>query len=205
MNNINIWDKSFKKNPENQGLNNFLKKQINGLLKLLYKKDKVLDLGCGIGDKTNYIKKRNFGIIGIDSSRSAVKYGRRKFKIKLYVQDARKTKFKKGSFNAIITIALLHCFKRKDREKIANEIKRLLRDNGLLFGLVLSNRDMTKKAGKKIEERTYLQDSGKYFHLFTKGELKKLFRDFKVLKLKKYERKIKGKINSVFVFILRKS
>ena len=123
-------------------------------------------------------------------------------KIKFYKQDLDSMNFKKESFDAIMSIAVFHCFLKKDREKYINKINYLLRDNGILFQLVLSSKDTKIRLNQKIEKNTFLRKTGIAFHLFTKSELKEYFSNFEFLSLK-FLNESKDE-NSVWVMILRK-
>ena len=200
-----IWDNKFKKNIKNQQFNYFIKKELAAFLKFLNKKDKLLDLGCGSGDKTNYLFNQGFNVVGLDSSREAIKYAQKIFpNLNFYRQDAISTKFNSNSFDAIASIALFHCLLKEDRNKYVKEVNRILRPGGFLFQLVLSSEDETKISGKVIESKTFLQSSGTPFHLFTEKELKEYFTNFNFIKLKLNKKRIKNLKVAVYTMVLRK-
>src|SRR6056297_1224175 len=133
------WNKKFKENVKNQQFDLFLKRRINAFLKSLNQNSKILDLGCGNGEKAHYIGKLGFNVVGIDASEEAINYAKKNFPaVKFYKKDALSTKFKENSFDAIIAIAVFHCFLEKDRKKYIKEINRILKKRGLIFQLVLS-------------------------------------------------------------------
>ena len=200
-----IWNEKFKNNILNQQFNLFLKKELNKFLKLIPRNSKILDLGCGNGEKTNHIANLGFNIIGIDSSKEAISYAKTKFpKLKFYLRNALSTKLKNNSFDAIISIAVFHCFLEKDRKKYVKELNRILKNKGFLFQLVLSSEDETMKKGKEAEQNTFVQKSGIPFHLFTKEELEEYFSNFKCLTFEHHKKKAKNIQIAVYTMVLRK-
>jgi len=72
--------------------------------KLLPEKGRILDIGCGVGQDTEYLTKKGFKTIGIDSSCGMLEYAEKnrtcgKF-IKMNMLDIRKN-FKDNSFDGI--------------------------------------------------------------------------------------------------------
>lgn len=201
------WDNKYKRDIENQSKPNpFLKTKLNNFLRLINKNSKILDLGCGTGHKTNFIHKKGFNIIGIDSSKKAITYAKASYlKIQFNKQNILKTNFKQNSFDAIISIAVMHCLKKSQMQKYVKEIKRILKKNGLLFQLVLSSEDQTKVQEKQIEPNTYLGKYNMLFHLFTEQELKQYFKDFEFLELNHNKKKHHNKTIAVYTMVLKKN
>lgn len=201
-----IWNKKYQYDINNQLKPNlFLLKNINNFLKLLNKKAKILDLGCGTGNKTNFIHKKGFNIIGIDSSERAISYAKNNYKnMQFYKGNILNTKFADNSFDAIISTAVMHCLIKSQRLKYIKEIKRLLKKNGILFQLVLSSEDQTKIQQKQIETNTFIDKYGLVFHLFTEKELKDYFKDFQFIKFKLNKKKFRNKTIAVYTMILKK-
>lgn len=206
LNSKKAWNKLFKQNPRNQKLTKFLKRELDYFLSYLTKDSKILDFGCGVGDKTEYIRKKGFEVIGIDLSTQAIKFGKRTFpKCKLKEVKSLNTKFKSKSFDAIVAIAFLHCLNNKQIKKVIKEINKIIKDKGKIYILVMSDKDSTtKERGKKVEKDTYLMKSNKIFHLFSKEELKDLFSNYRFLTIKE-KSEVKGKRNAVITAILEKN
>ncbi len=199
------WDKKYRENPLNQPFHPVVKSELDDFIKLLKKGYFILDLGCGIGDKAEYLGKKGFVVSGVDSSKSAIAYGKEHFKkVKLYERSVLKTGFTDKSFDAVVSIAVFHCLEAKDRIKYVEEVERILKFKGLLFQLVLSSKDEHARKGELIEENTYLRDSGVLFHLFTKAEIKGYFKNFKVINFKEHVGEAEGKKNAVYTMILQK-
>jgi ubiquinone/menaquinone biosynthesis C-methylase UbiE len=200
-----LWNKVYEGDVKNQAFNLFIKKQIDFFCSKLDKKSKILDIGCGNGEKTNYIFNKGYSVTGIDSSTEAIEYARKNFSsIKFVVGDVTKLLFEDSSFDAVISIAIYHCLLTKQRRDYIKQVKRVLKKGGLFYQLTLSSRDETKIGGEEIEERTFINNHGLSFHLSTLEELKKEFSEFEVLNLKHHQ-KVKQKKNvAVYTSIMRK-
>ena len=204
MKSIDAWENSFKKDIMNQGFSRFLKKEISSFLKYLSKKSRILDLGCGIGDKANYIGEKGFDVLGIDSSSEAIKYAKGNFKGVLFKKANLLNLKISEKFDAITSIAFHHCLKDKERKILNNKIDKILAPKSYIFLLVLSSKDSTLDKSNEMEKNTFVQKSRKSFHLFTRKELIGEFKDYKTIKLKEHIRKIKGKTNAIFIGIFQK-
>ena len=82
----------------------------------------VLDLGCGIGRHCIYLAKRGFNITGIDTSRRALMIANswsqtEEFETRLLSASMTDLPFINKSFQAIISISVIHHAIRRDIEK----------------------------------------------------------------------------------------
>ena len=158
--------------------------------KLLKDKEKVLDFGCGNGRFSEIFKKTQY--IGVDISSKLIDMAQKKYpRKKFLVIDGLNLPFKDNFFDLVIAIAVFHHIPSKElRIKVLKEIKRVLKNNGILFLSVWYLLDkphiwklILKLAFKKIFKKdktdffdVYLPWQNKYlryFHLFSKRSLKK--------------------------------
>lgn len=131
--NSSVWDsewKNFKKsNFFGQKLHKEQKNAIKKILTLinLQKSAKILDIGCGSGRTLEWF--REFGFkksIGIDNSINSIKLCKKLcFRINkdVFIMDARKTDFKKNSFDLVFADGLLEHF--KDFSPFVREMSRI--------------------------------------------------------------------------------
>lgn len=185
----------FDKNVESfSGSRNQIWPELEELKKYIKTGEKVLDLGCGNGRLFELFKDRKVKYIGIDNSKELIKKAREKYGDHFILSDAFKLPFSKNSFDVIWAIAFLHHIPSKQlRLKIMQEIKRFLKKDGKvivtcwnfyqfsylrillkftfrkLFGLSKLDFKDILLAPKKIKIQ-------RYYHAFTKKELKKLFK-----------------------------
>jgi ubiquinone/menaquinone biosynthesis C-methylase UbiE len=151
----------------------------------------VIDIGCGNGKNGIEFAKRNFDVICVDLSKKMVEIARRNaerngVKIKFVVADACALPFKDNSFDISLSIATIHHIPKDERIIALNEMKRVMKNNGIGF-ISVWNRNQLKFFKKCFLEFLKGRDYGdvyipwktegktfyRFYHLFSKGELKK--------------------------------
>lgn len=131
---------------------------------------KILDAGCGPGAALIYLAKFG-GIIGIDISDEALKYARKRGKVKK--ADISSLPFKDKTFDAVVCLDLLY-HKWVNTKKAISEIARVLKPGGVF--LVREPAFDWFKSSEDIASQTK--------HRFTKEELRRELSDaFEILKL----------------------
>lgn len=107
---------------------------IDRFLSLLPSNAKILDIGCGPGNFTNYILKKNFHIEGIDLSTEMIKIATKKVpKCKFELMDMRKLKFPANNFDGLL---LAYSLINIPSEEIPNTLKgfyRVLKSKGIML------------------------------------------------------------------------
>jgi ubiquinone/menaquinone biosynthesis C-methylase UbiE len=114
--------------------------ELEDLLKLLNKKQKILDLACGYGRVTIPLAKRGYDIEGLDlvpkflneAKRNAKK---QKLKINFKLGDMRKLLYKDDSFDVVLCLwtAFNEIIKKSDQVKAIKEMLRVLKKDGFAF------------------------------------------------------------------------
>jgi len=174
-------------------------KQFSGFVK---DGDTVLDLGCGNGRLYEVFKDMSIQYTGVDNSAGLIEEAKKKWpENEFVVADALDLPFENGKFDVVFMIAILHHLPSKElRLKVLENIKRVLKDDGVL---IMTNWNLWQKKylsyvlkytifrmfmpGKKIDEirvgdtefgDTFIpwKKSGilRYYHAFRKSELKTL-------------------------------
>lgn len=93
------------------------------------KSSRILDIGCGAGKNLEQLKK--FGkIYGLDSSKEAIKFCKKRGLRNIRLGKAENMPFKPNSFDLI---ALLDVLEHTDDNKTLREVHRVLQKNGLLI------------------------------------------------------------------------
>ncbi len=108
------------------------------------KNDKILDVGCGIG---NFSKATNGKYVGIDLNPSFIKFAKKHYSAKnkeFMVADATKLKFKDKSFDKSMFISMLHHFPDSDSDKVLREIQRVTKNYLVMLDLLPSDRMLVK-------------------------------------------------------------
>ena len=202
---ISAWDSKFKKDVAHQQFDKYSIRKLDEFISLLPKNAKILDAGCGAGEKTNYLLSKGIDAIGVDSSKTAIAFARKNFsRTRFRVAHVEKLPFENNSFDAVLSIAVLHCLLEPSRKAYVKELHRVLRKDGLLYLLTLSAEDETIDKSERLEENSFRQKSGILFHLSTESELRQVFKSFNIAELRHMKRKHKGKTVAVFILIANK-
>ena len=149
------------------------------------KDTEILDLGCGIGADTLYLIEREFNVLSCDFSNEALESIRENIpnsKTK-YLNMLEAFPFADNSYSLIIAYLSLHYFDNDTTIHIMNEIKRVLKDNGVLLARVASVNDFNFGAGigEQLEKNFYFEgdytkrffdqkDVNKYFSIIGEVE-----------------------------------
>lgn len=164
--------------------------------------DTVLDLGCGNGRLYEIFKDMSIQYIGVDNSPGLIEEAKKKWpEAEFITADALDLPFENKKFDIIFSIAMLHQIPSgKLRLKVLQNIKRVLKDNGIL---IMTNWNLWQKKylpyvlkytifrlfmpGKKVDDiridDTEFGDSFiswkksnilRYYHAFRKNGLKDL-------------------------------
>lgn len=166
---------------------------------------KVLDLGCGSGRHVVYLAKNGFDVYGFDIAKEGIRLAKEWLK-----DEHLKANFKIGSiyeklpykddfFDAIISTHTIHHGKIEDIRKAIEEIKRILKPDGLIFinlrkrrirkydpkrPIIIEKHGKQKVSYKIIAPRTYAPieggEKGLPHYLFDKKGIKREFGAFKI-------------------------
>lgn len=143
---------------------------------------KILDIGCGTGAATWYLAREGFSAYGIDGSTTAIKIAKHRFEVEelngyFEVGDFTKLNYPDNFFDCVVDIVALQHNQIKDVKIILNEIKRVLKPNGKIFSIMANT--------KTIIDEPYQRG---YTHYFSRREVRKLFLEYKNLRVEKNER-----------------
>ena len=144
---------------------------------------KILDVGCGNGSFIDRILKNNniesYNLTGIDFCKKNIDYANRYFNGNFINNDIKETfPFEDKCFDVIICIStLFYLTDEIELQQVLNEIKRVSKDNSIIF---LGNcMDFDKKIlSQEIREKTHILEST---HLYIKKvDIVKLFKQHKI-------------------------
>jgi len=174
--NIPEWDSFYRENKVDEmpwyekNLDLDLEYQINSM-NLTH--GKFLDLGTGPGTQAIQLKKLGFESTGSDISKSAIdKAQQLSSKVNFVVDDILNSSFPDNAFEFILDRGCFHVFEPMLRKDYLNQLKRILKDDGILFLKVMS-----------IEEKGLPDNEGPY--RFSKQEILDTFEnDFEVKEIK---------------------
>ena len=121
----------------------------------------VLDLGCGVGRHCVYLSTKGFDVVGVDTSRNALRMAKgwsdveEGVDVKILRASMTNLPFVSGCFEAVISVSVVHHAVKGDVERTVEEIYRVLKDDGIFLANLLSIEDYRYGLGEKVEEGTF--------------------------------------------------
>lgn len=160
--------------------------------------EKILDLGCGNGRLYDFLKDKQIDYYGIDISEKLIEIAKSRYpEGKFQVANVLNLPFPENFFDKVLNIAVLHHIPSKEfKLQALKEVRRVLKKDGFLL-ITVWNLWQRKTAWQLFFKNAFLKLIGKtkldfkdifypwrnqnrkiiaqrYFHLFTKKELKKI-------------------------------
>jgi SAM-dependent methyltransferase len=134
---------------------------------------KFLDLGTGPGTQAIQLDKLGFEATGADISKNAIlKAQQLSSRVNFVVDDILNSSFPDNEFDFILDRGCFHIFEPSLRKDYLNQLKRILKDDGILFLKVMS-----------MEEKGLPEDEGPY--KFFAQEVSDIFeKDFEIVHIK---------------------
>lgn len=191
--------------------------ELRELKKYIRDGEEVLDLGCGNGRLFEFFKDRVVEYIGVDFSEELIQKARKRYGDYFKVANVQNLPFSDNYFDSVWSIAVFHHIpSRQLRLTVLGEIKRVLKKNSrvimtcwdlyqpnylklLLKFTLIKLFKKSKLDFKDIFAPWKNTEIQRYYHAFTKRELKKLFgkSGFRVEELKYLERN--GKKTNILI------
>ena len=213
----NIWERNYKK----KRYNSYPYDKVVSIILRTYpikksrKKIKVLGLGCGGGNNTEFLAKEGFDVYAVDGSKEAINLTKKRVSKlvslnKIVKSDFESLPFKNNFFDFILDRQSLGHNNKRKIYLIVNEIERLLKKRGNFLSFIFSSKHPHKKYGKIINldkrkdknsedlhnfKKGIFKKSG-LVHFFTLKEIKKIFKNFQFIEI--IEEKSRSMINSSY-------
>lgn len=169
---------------------------------------KALDLGCGLGQYTNFLLNSGFETVSADISNDILN------KVKddnpdteIVNLDMSKTlPFPDNSFDLVFANLSIHYFDKETTENLLKEIKRILKNDGYFIGSVNSSKTykFIKDVAIELEPNYYLENNKRYVRLWDKEQFDYFFKDFKIDVLEEIETSRWNKVKIMWEFIVHK-
>lgn len=125
------------------------------------KDNEILDLGCGIGADTLYLVERGYNVLSCDFSNEALKSIQDNIPNSKtsYLDMMKNFPIEDNTYSLIIADLSLHYFDNETTIHIMREIKRILKNNGVLLSRVASVNDFNFGAGvgEQLERNYYFE------------------------------------------------
>lgn len=189
----------FSKNPSLEALE---------FAKYLSPNSKILELGCGVGNDSNFFVSQGHTVSATDFSEIAIEKNKEFYKdpnLTFEVLDMEKPfQFEKNTFDAVYARLSLHYFTDVKTREIFKEISRILNENGLLCFVCKSTKDSLYGQGELIEPDMY-RIKGHIRHFFSEEYVKDLLADdFVIDKIETGDEKFYEDISSFVKAVARK-
>lgn len=151
-------------------------------------KTPIIDLGCGFGNDTLYLLEKEKEVIPCDYSQNAIDNLRRVFPEVERAECFDMTQrfpFEDNFTDIVISDLSLHYFTESITHRILDEIKRVLKPNGILLLRINSTKDTLHGAGEgtEIEPHLYENGEGVYKRFFDESDFNKFFGEWERLYL----------------------
>lgn len=122
---------------------------------------KILEIGCGPGANIWYLSREKFHAYGVDGSETAIKRARQRLdaeniRAELFQRDIMDLSiFESNFFDAVIDVECLSCNSFMNTQKILNEVKRVLKTNGLFYSRTFSEKMLQGKDASGVSDLEY--------------------------------------------------
>lgn len=150
---------------------------------------RVLDVGCGLGRHLLPLAQMGLEAHGADLSAEGLQYAHDWLKeeglqASLTLAEMGHLPYRDGAFDAVIAIAVINHGLREDVAQAIGEVRRVLKEGGLLLVTVTSKRAPAYGQGQRMGEEAFLHDDGGLIHYFTdRSGLEALLRGFRLLEV----------------------
>ncbi len=180
-----------------KGKNRFLVEFENAMPK----KATILDLGCGPGEDTKYLIKRNFNVVSIDNSNEMLKIARKNVpNHKFILKDMRRLKCPKENFDGIIAAFSLIHIRKKEVKSLVKKFHVWLKKNGSVYIA------LQEGVGVKVVKEPFDPSLKMFLNLYTEKDIIGLLSQcgFEIIFIKKAPSKSKHEFKNNKIFIIAK-
>lgn len=164
-----------------------------------------LDLGCGIGQYSKVLMSYGYNVTSADISNIALNKVKEFNQNVIQIDMREELPFAQETFDLVFANLSIHYFSDKDTKKLMEEIKRILKKDGLFIGSVngIQGLEAIKETAKVLEHHFYL-NKNKYIRLFDAEDLKKYLAIFHIIKIDERETIRFSNKKNYLVFIVKK-
>lgn len=204
----NIWDKIYSDASAffGEDPSDFAQKCYSYFKK--YGVKRILELGCGQGRDTIFFASNGFDVHAIDASKVAIeninqKKGQKNISLDLRHFKARQAlPYDSSYFDAVYSHMFYNMrFTDDELRSLFKESNRVLKNNGLLYFSVRSDKDVFYNKGKKIDNNIY-EINGFQIRFFTKRQIQSFLENY--FEIKNIEGSYEEPVNLYFVFCRKK-
>jgi SAM-dependent methyltransferase len=143
---------------------------------------KILVPGSGYGRNTKPFSESGFDVTGVEISDLASEMAREYDpQTRNYNGSVLDMPFADKQYDAVYCYNVMHLFRENDRFLCLKECADKVKEGGLLFFTVFSEREPSFGKGQEVEKNTFESRPGRPVHYFTEDELRGYFKDFQII------------------------
>ena len=164
-----------------------------------------LDLGCGIGQFSKWFMENGYEVISSDISKIALEKVKEFNSNVVNVDMREKLPFEDNKFDVVFANLSIHYFSDSDTKSLMNEIKRILKKDGLFIGSVngIQGLEKIKETAQELDYH-YYYNKDKYIRLFDVEDVNKYLNIFDIIKIDERETVRFDHKKNYIVFIAKK-
>jgi SAM-dependent methyltransferase len=142
----------------------------------------VLVPGSGYGRNAGAFARAGFEVTGIEISDTAVKIARwSSQEIRYHLGSVLDMPFDDSMYDGIYCFNVLHLFRKNDRAVFLHRCQEQLKNGGVMFFVVFSDKEPSLGTGRMVEENTWESKPGREVHYYSEGDLLSEFRRMEIL------------------------
>jgi SAM-dependent methyltransferase len=142
----------------------------------------VLIPGSGYGRNADAFARTGFEVTGIENSKTAVSIAMQgSLGVRYHYGSVLDMPFDNSVYDAIYCFNLLHLFRKNDRVAFLQRCRSQLKEGGVIFFVVFSDKESGYGTGKMVEENTFESRPGREVHYYSDEDLVSEFRDFEII------------------------
>jgi SAM-dependent methyltransferase len=141
----------------------------------------VLIPGSGYGRNAAAFAWAGFEVTGIELSATAVALAHHSSPAIRYHQGSvHDMPFDDSIYDGIYCFNVLHLFRKKERAAFLQRCRDQLREGGVVFFVVFSDREPSYRNGREVEENTFESKPGREVHYYSEEDLRSEFSDLEI-------------------------
>jgi ubiquinone/menaquinone biosynthesis C-methylase UbiE len=167
-------------------------------------KKSILEVGCGYGRACFFLHENGFKVVGVDVDRAQIRLAQGEKKSRgikemvFLLNDAENLCFPDSCFDAVTMLGVLTLASNSERSQIVSEVGRVLKTHGYVlieeFGRTWENPVYAKRYRNDVKDTgelgtvTVKDEVGRVLHFghhFTREEILKLLKDFRIINFEK--------------------
>jgi len=141
----------------------------------------VLVPGSGYGRNAEAFAREGFLVTGIEISKTAVTLARQHTPgIRYHHGSVQDMPFDDSMYDGIYCFNVLHLLRKDERAVFLQRCREQLKDGGVLFFVVFSDKEPSYGTGRMVEENTFESKPGREVHYYSKEDLMAEFRGLEI-------------------------